>query len=244
MIGDIHGAYRALIQCLQRSNFDFENDTLITLGDITDGWSEVIECFDLLLNINNRIDIRGNHDLWLSHYLTFGIALPEWLNQGGEIVRDRYIELSKTQEGRDKIIFHRDKFLNLQHYYYIDDNNRLFVHGGYNWHKSLKENDYKDLIWDRHLFEIACMWERDILINPTNKKNYFKEFSEIFIGHTCTNGGLSVKLVNSLEPVNVSNVWNLDQGCGWSGRLSIMNVDTKEFWQSDSVLELYKEEKL
>jgi hypothetical protein len=35
-MGDIHGAYKALKQCLKRSGFDFHKDMLIQLGDIVD----------------------------------------------------------------------------------------------------------------------------------------------------------------------------------------------------------------
>lgn len=33
-MGDIHGAYKALQQCLERSKFNYENDKLIQLGDV------------------------------------------------------------------------------------------------------------------------------------------------------------------------------------------------------------------
>lgn len=39
------------------------------------------------------------------------------------------------------------------------------------------------------------------------------------------------------------NVWNIDTGAGWSGKLTIMDIDTKEYWQSDFVKELYPDEK-
>ena len=66
----------------------------------------------------------------------------------------------------------------------------------------------------------------------TNHK--VKDFKEVFIGHTTTSW-----FYKDLEPVNVSNVWNLDQGAGYEGKLTIMNVDTKEYWQSDFVNTLY-----
>lgn len=34
VIGDIHGAYRALRQCLTRSDFNYDHDHLICLGDV------------------------------------------------------------------------------------------------------------------------------------------------------------------------------------------------------------------
>ena len=37
VIGDVHGNHRGLLQCLERSGFDKENDTLISLGDVADG---------------------------------------------------------------------------------------------------------------------------------------------------------------------------------------------------------------
>ena len=36
VVGDIHGGYKALMQVLERANFD-QNDMLITLGDLCDG---------------------------------------------------------------------------------------------------------------------------------------------------------------------------------------------------------------
>ena len=49
VIGDIHGAYRALLQCLEKSRFDYQQDTLICLGDVSDGWPETSQAVDELL---------------------------------------------------------------------------------------------------------------------------------------------------------------------------------------------------
>lgn len=37
------------------------------------------------------------------------------------------------------------------------------------------------------------------------------------------------------------NILNLDTGAGHSGRLTIMDISTKKFWQSDPLPELYTE---
>ncbi|NJN40909.1 MAG: hypothetical protein HC811_00350 [Flammeovirgaceae bacterium] len=41
VLGDIHGAYRALRQCLERASFSYDEDLLIALGDVSDGWPDV-----------------------------------------------------------------------------------------------------------------------------------------------------------------------------------------------------------
>lgn len=237
VIGDIHGAHRALVQCLDRSGFDKKHDRLITLGDIADGWSEVPECVEELLTIENRIDIKGNHDAWLDKYLHLGLQPELWIQQGGKASRNAYIKTGKLVDER-----HR-KFFREQHYYYVDEKNRLFVHGGFDWHTSIKEQLPADLLWDRHAFTTACMWEVFNRKAPKEKQVYFKDYSEIFVGHTATVAGINWRIGNTDKPLHVANMWNLDQGAGWYGKLTIMDVETKEYWQSDQVQDLYPNEK-
>lgn len=63
VIGDIHGAYRALRQCFDRSGFRPASDHLICLGDVADGWPDTKTCIDDLLKIKNMTYLLGNHDL-------------------------------------------------------------------------------------------------------------------------------------------------------------------------------------
>jgi serine/threonine protein phosphatase 1 len=46
-----------------------------------------------------------------------------------------------------------------------------------------------------------------------------------------------------LNPVNIGNLWNLDTGAAYDGKITIMNIDTKEFEQSDPLYRLYPDEK-
>jgi serine/threonine protein phosphatase 1 len=43
--------------------------------------------------------------------------------------------------------------------------------------------------------------------------------------------------------MKAANIWNLDTGAGYNGKLTIMDIKTKEYWQSDLVTELYKDKK-
>lgn len=225
-IGDIHGAYKALIQCLQRCEFNKEYDQLISLGDVADGWSQVTECVEELLTIQNLISIRGNHDVWCWNWFTNGQSPTMWVQQGGKATIKAYIDSEKLTD-----TIHRN-FWNNQIDYYIDDQNRLFVHGGFNpydgWQVSLSRSvnipRAKEIHWDREL------WELPDKISPSIQDN-LNIFKEIYIGHSA-----------HIQNLNKHNIWNLDTGAGWDGKLTIMDINTKKVYQSDIVKTLYPNE--
>src|SRR5688572_5143116 len=83
VIGDIHGAFNALQQCLQRANFNYNTDHLICLGDVCDGWPDTKRCIDELLRIKNLTYIIGNHDQWFMAWLKSNTIEDLWIKQGG-----------------------------------------------------------------------------------------------------------------------------------------------------------------
>ncbi len=230
VIGDIHGNYKALKQCLERSNFNKEEDTLITLGDIVDGWNEVYECVEELLTIKNRIDLRGNHDDWFNEYLTFGVHPDNW-QQGGLATKTSYLKNLNLQylNPADIPQSHIDFFKN-QINYYIDDKNKCFVHGGFYRKMNISEQKDLDLLyWDREL------WDQAKSCKDGQRLKTADNFSEIFIGHTHVDNWRNPDCL----PQESGGVWNLDTGAGFSGKLTIMNVDTHEYFQSDLGKDLY-----
>lgn len=217
VIGDIHGAYRALVQVLQRAKFDCENDTLISLGDVVDGWHETYWCIEELLKIKNLIAIRGNHDEWAMKWMVTGVTQTVWLSQGGMATVESYHACGMNDAHR--------QFLVNQHDYYIDADNNLFVHGGYNPYIGLqgtiRQEGRSSLYWTRMLCDL----------HPNVVYNYTKgQFNKIFIGHTAHDKDIHIA---------GTNVYNLDTGAGWYGKLSIMCVEDMAVYQSDNVGELY-----
>jgi serine/threonine protein phosphatase 1 len=63
------------------------------------------------------------------------------------------------------------------------------------------------------------------------------KYKEIYIGHSPT-----IREFEDGMPVNIGNVWNMDTGGTYSGRLSLMNIDTKEITQSEFLYKLYPDE--
>lgn len=84
VLGDLHGAYKSLVQVMLKSNFDYNNDKLIFIGDLADGWDDLERCLDLLLKIKNLVVIIGNHDIFLMNYLKNQKITPKWLRCGGK----------------------------------------------------------------------------------------------------------------------------------------------------------------
>jgi serine/threonine protein phosphatase 1 len=214
VLGDIHGALRALKQCLERANFDYERDTLICLGDVCDGWPETKECIDELLEVRNLVYILGNHDLWTLEWMKTGKADPLWLQQGGKATLDSY------QTGiRQTHLNFLEKALP-----YFISHNRLFVHAGINPTQSIKQQDEDTFLWDRTLAHTAL----DFYNKGLNEK--LTVYDEVYLGHTP---------ISSLSPIHACDIWLMDTGAGWSGVLSIMEINSKEIFTSDPAHSLY-----
>jgi len=84
VIGDIHGNYRGLLQCIERSGFNSATDQLIVLGDVVDGYPDTKECIDYLITIPNLILIIGNHCQWYIDWMKTGAQPSIWVKQGGQ----------------------------------------------------------------------------------------------------------------------------------------------------------------
>ena len=233
VIGDIHGGLKALKQVLERANVT-QNDTLIFLGDYVDGWSESPEVLDFLIVLNQQQKchfIRGNHDDLLLNYLKTNTYKEEWFLHGGRSTVEGYEAIdSKTKQ------IHVN-FLEALEPYYLDDKNRLFIHAGFTNLKGIEFEFFKPLFyWDRTLWEMALALDKNIPFDSDLYPSRLKIYKEIYIGHTPTTK------INKTVPINKACIWNIDTGAAFTGPLTVLDVDTKEFWQSDSLPILYPNE--
>ncbi|MCX5678972.1 MAG: metallophosphoesterase [Candidatus Omnitrophica bacterium] len=211
VIGDIHGAYQAFLQCLKKADFNKNKDHLICLGDVCDRGPHVKECIDELLSIQKRTYLLGNHDAWALDWAIKGISVREWLEQGGS----------------DTIASYKDGGMPVEHIrllaqapLWLLDKNRLFLHAGFDVDNGLEGTPKNVILWDR---ELLC---RAKLLHQSCPEFKFGGYDEIFVGHTPT------LIFNKDTPQKFCNVWAIDTGAVWSGKLTIMDVDTKEYWQS------------
>ena len=82
------------------------------------------------------------------------------------------------------------------------------------------------------------MINKAVMVHPVNPDYKFGEWEQIFIGHTTT-----MALLRITTPLRVCNVVNLDTGAGWKGKLTLMDYDSGEFWQSDLASDMYPDVK-
>ena len=258
VFGDAHGGFKAFLQILERCNFDNKIDKLIGLGDVADGWGETAELVEYLIALqeesNNRhIFLRGNHDAWCQEWFETGIRKDMWVMQGGQATIDSYIRTGLVTNAAHRSFFQR------LHNYYVDEENRGFVHGGFISKNGLGHEVYQsDYYWDRDLWGLALLQHnnfQDASKEALSKVRRFEKHKEVYIGHTSTaNWTVKPHLPEYqyaeqpkqgpiLVPMNRCNVWNMDTGGGFGGRLTMMDIDTKEFWQSDNLKDLYPDER-
>lgn len=234
VIGDIHGGLKALKEVIEQADLPL-GTRYIFIGDYVDGWSESAETLRFLIQFskeNDCIFIRGNHDDLLYKYLKHGEALETWLIHGGESSVKNYKNISRKE------IKEHLRFLESLTNYHIDSENRLFIHAGFFSIHGPQYEYFPNLVyWDRTLWEMVCAMDPNLSEDDDRYPKRLKHFKEIFIGHT------PVTRIGSNVPVNFANVWNVDTGAGFKGKITMMDVDSKEIWQSTPVYQHYPDEK-
>ncbi len=245
IMGDLHGAYPALIQCLNRSGFDYQKDTLIQVGDVADGHNEVYECVEELLKIKNLIPIKGNHDAWFHEFIQTDFHPVAWA-YGGKGTIESYLKYKKegpkvcfpkgsgykTSLNSTDIPAHHRQFFQNQKLFHILETDICFVHGGFDRYVDFFMQTEKNYCWDRQLWTEALSNKNEG--NPADNFEMVTQFKSIYVGHTSTlHWGTD-------QPMSALNITNIDTGAGSNGKLTIMDIDTKEIWQSDRLDTFYE----
>lgn len=233
VIGDIHSGLKALKQLLVRAEVTLE-DHLIFLGDYVDSWSDAFETVEFLIALGNThrcTFIRGNHDELCREWMLTGKENPQWLAHGGIATRDSYLRAGK-EKWESHLLFYKNLKNTL-----LDDGNRLFLHAGFTNLKGIAYEYFDQLFyWDRTLWELARSLHPGLSPESPNYPKRLTHYKEIFIGHT------PLSKIGHAEPTNYANVWNVDTGAAFKGPLTIMDIETKEYWQSDPVYTFYPNE--
>jgi len=118
--------------------------------------------------------------------------------------------------------------------YYIDEQGRCFVHAGVNSFFTFTCQHPSIHYWDWELRASAWEWQINKSLDSDQPPFELKtEFREIYLGHIPTTQW------NVTVPMQGANIYNLDTGAGHRGKLTIMEIESKKFWQSYLFAKLY-----
>lgn len=219
-IGDIHGCYDLLQQLIEKINQDVQSNpvshtTEIYLGDYIDRGHHSADVINWLTastaTCDNRICIKGNHELYPISFLSDSRVYEHWKRLGGRETLLSYdldvpLTLSEAdlnalqRDFAEKIPKHHIQFFNsLETSITIGD--YVFVHAGLRPGVALDKQDAEDLLWIRDEF--------------------LK--SEYHFGKIVVHGHTPVEL-----PEVMPNRINVDTGAYATGRLSCLVLEQSD----------------
>lgn len=247
ILGDIHGSYRALCEVLDKAGFNPDEDELYSIGDIADGYPDVYECLAFLRTLPSFYPVIGNHDAWLQNWLYEGTAPSIWVMQGGRRSIESFTKAKVSRKDRiefaewmstwpyaillpDAAIMHGGPGTDLT----LDDIQKLSEEKR-NLKEPASDGQYipdrpaDTLMWDRAYFRYAEYDENHGCRKDIGK---WDENIRLFTGHT--EYGNTVPFISRMH-----NFINLDTMAGSFGCLTLMDMDTLEYWQSRKSKDLY-----
>lgn len=184
---------------------------------IEKGYNDKVWCLNVplsnfMVRRNGKTYFTGN--CWFLGFIKYRRREDVWYKQGGKNTLDSYRVKGKITIPPEHIDFFRNSCT-----YCIKDK-RLFVHGGFDPKKGISHTKTFDILWDRALIEYA-------------RTKIIKGYDRVFVGHTTTQSyGYLSEIQDCMRPIFFNNLVMMDCGAGWNGRLSIMNIDTLEHFES------------
>ena len=114
------------------------------------------------------------------------------------------------------------------------------------WGQGWKEED--DPVWKSEMKQVYCDSQTGWGCELDDLCGVYVNFSDGFTDkekEEITNSGIIISRKGAWKttPMFADKVINIDTGAAFNGKLTIMNAETLEYWQSDTVQELYPNEK-
>lgn len=231
VVGDIHGCMKQLMAVLTMASFAPGRDTLHSLGDFCDRGHENLAVIEFLMSLDGLVAIAGNHDMFLMDYLYGENESRHWVERcGGDVTYRQFRALDGTRKAdvADWLCSWPGA---------IVADTYIMVHGGIpaGWtlddllscqnaarpHDSTRDRG-GDLAWDRLYYTSALAFSRGSANPPLAP---FDTDKTIFVGHTPTNDGLPFFCPHY-------HLVALDTGCGDGGPVTLMDMDSLEYWQA------------
>ena len=203
-IGDIHGCFDQLDRLVKKIGIDFDNDTLVFMGDYIDRGPDSFKVVEFLINIKKKcpkaVFLKGNHEEMFENYL-LGEDMIRFLQNGGRMTIESYVRENSNENRFYMPPGHEDFFHSLVLYYETDE--YVFVHAGLRKKVALEKQTADDLLWIRKGFI----------------DSHFDFGKKIVFGHTPFS-----------EPLINENKIGIDTGAVYGNRLTCLKLPDLFFY--------------
>jgi len=218
-IGDIHGCLKTMQKLIEEGITLTREDTLYFVGDFIDRGPDskgVLDYISRLITENYRIySVRGNHEEMLLESLSDPKFLVGWMYNGAERTLHSFgfdpgifLTSETVHQIPAKYIKQIEKLP-----YYIELEDYLIVHAGFNFYMT-------DPFQDNH----AMIWSREMMYDPEKANHRI-----VIHGHT----PVSVDEIRQMITDPDSSLINIDGGCVYTeypelGNLVAFDLDSKD----------------
>ncbi|ALY07243.1 putative serine/threonine-protein phosphatase 1 [Vibrio phage vB_VmeM-32] len=204
VVGDIHGELTLLHNHLKTLNFDYQNDLLISVGDLIDRGEDSLGCLELI-NEKWFKTVRGNHEDLMIHsvkYQNMSYAM-DWFRNGGTW----YQNLTEDDKMWAKTLINQaDNELPYVIELTYDDKKYVICHA--DW----EGNIYRDDVDIDFPAQSCILWSRDRIENFNSGIGSRIDGAHLFIfGHTYVPG-----------PTKFENCLYIDTGAVFGRHLTIL----------------------
>ena len=153
-IGDIHGCLDKLLKLLGLIDVDWENDTVVFMGDYIDRGPDSKQVVDYVLELRKKheqvVCLKGNHEWMFLNYLDHREEQIYLTNGGRDTLHSYGISPDAPDRGAKVPPEHLEFFGSLLPCY--ETETYVFVHAGVRPGIPMGLQDPFDLIWIRHEF--------------------------------------------------------------------------------------------
>lgn len=205
-VGDLHGHKRNLKKALDKVDFNFEKDILISVGDLIDRGPDSKALLEQFLETENFLFVRGNHEQMMIKGRTFS-DLMLWYTNGGRWSEDvPRNELDKLRHQLTKIPYAME----------VEISGRWYgvTHGDIVPEITSWEKLCSMILSGDSFIKENILWARDIIDCPEwfSKPEYtIQEVDYVIHGHTPVE-----------EPMIIGNRIYIDTGAAFGNLLTLL----------------------
>lgn len=142
IVGDLHGELKEFDLLLEKLEFDYENDIVISLGDLMDRGDDSLGILNLFMRYKNWYQVQGNHD---NKFLRFLKGSKVQITDGLGKTIEQCEHLIDISHWRNLVI---DYFENLPYIIKIKD--MYLVHAGFDPTRPPEQQYKNDCIYQRY----------------------------------------------------------------------------------------------